>query len=238
MRIAVLDGEGNFSRWAQTDEAGAVCMSGPNIMPGYLDEAHNKGAFFDASDVDGTTCRWLNSGDLGRQDTDGYFWLTGRKKELIIRGGHNIDPKTIEESLAEHPAVALAAAVGRPDAHAGELPVAYVQLRTGAQVSEAELMAFATSHISERAAIPKAIHILEALPVTAVGKIFKPMLNMREVDSVVREEATTLGLTLTELHVQQDAKLGIVARWRTAGGDTESLAAALGRHIFKHQMLA
>ena len=76
--------------------------------------------------------RWLNTGDLGRQDADGYFYLTGRKKELIIRGGHNIDPASIEEPLHQHPAVQLAAAVGRPDAHAGEVPVAYVQLKPGA----------------------------------------------------------------------------------------------------------
>jgi acyl-CoA synthetase (AMP-forming)/AMP-acid ligase II len=82
----------------------------------------------------------------------------GRKKDLIIRGGHNIDPKIIEEALAKHPAVALAAAIGRPDAQAGELPVAYVQLKPNATATVQELMAFAAGTIPERAAIPKHMH--------------------------------------------------------------------------------
>jgi len=89
--------------------------------------------------------RWLNSGDLGRRDSKGYFWLAGRKKELIIRGGHNIDLKIIEDALQTHPAVLLTAAVGSPDAYAGELPVAYVQLKPGTAVTEAELLEHAAS---------------------------------------------------------------------------------------------
>ncbi|MCA1552723.1 AMP-binding protein, partial [Bradyrhizobium sp. BRP19] len=120
--------------------------------------------------------RWLNTGDLARQDEQGYFWLTGRKKELIIRGGHNIDPLTIEAPLHRHPAVQIAAAVGRPDVHAGELPVAYVQLRAGASATEADLLAFLKAEIAERAALPRQVNIIETMPLTAVGKIFKPAL--------------------------------------------------------------
>ena len=79
---------------------------------------------------------WLNTGDLGSVDADGYVRLVGRAKDLIIRGGHNIDPAVIEDALLEHPAVTAAAAVGRPDAHAGEVPVAYVTLAAGAAASE------------------------------------------------------------------------------------------------------
>ncbi len=87
--------------------------------------------------------RWFNTGDLGRLDAEGYLWLTGRAKDIIIRGGHNIDPATIEEALHRHPAVELAAAVGRPDRYAGELPVVYVQLHAARRPREGELLLFA-----------------------------------------------------------------------------------------------
>lgn len=237
MRVAVLADSGAFERWAAVEEVGAICMNGPNVMPGYLDEAHDRGAFFEAPGRDGKICRWLNSGDLGRQDSEGYFWLTGRKKELIIRGGHNIDPMIIEEALVRHPAVSMSAAIGRPDAYAGEVPVAYVQLRSGASISEDELMTHAAQHIGERAALPKAIRIVASLPQTAVGKIFKPSLAMMEVENVVREEAQRLGVTLAELKVEQDARLGIVARWRVGAGDKAAFIRALGSHVFENRAL-
>jgi fatty-acyl-CoA synthase len=113
---------------------------------------------------------WFNSGDLGRLDADGYLWLTGRVKDVIIRGGHNIDPSVIEETLLDHPAVMLAAAVSKPDAHAGELPVAYVQLVPGARASAEEICEFARRSVSERAAAPKEIVIVEKMPLTDVQK--------------------------------------------------------------------
>jgi fatty-acyl-CoA synthase/long-chain acyl-CoA synthetase len=232
MRILLLDGE-QVSE-AADEQVGAICLHGPNVFAGYLSPEHNKGAWVELTAADGSVQRWFNTGDLGRRDADGFFWLSGRKKELIIRGGHNIDPKSIEEVLAGHPAVALCAAVGRPDAHAGEVPVAYVQLRAGSSASEAELLTYAAQHISERAAVPKALHIVAALPVTAVGKIFKPALNMREIEAVVREEAALAGVSLDELRVEQDPKLGLVARYRTTA-DSEALARALGRHIFRSE---
>jgi acyl-CoA synthetase (AMP-forming)/AMP-acid ligase II len=233
MRMAILDTQGSFVRWAHTDEPGAICISGPNVMPGYLDPVHDEGAFFDAPSEDGKICRWLSTGDLGRQDTEGYFWLTGRKKELIIRGGHNIDPKMIEEALASHPAVALCAAVGRPDVAVGELPVAYVQLRADAQVSEEALLLHAQENIGERAAWPKAICLLTQLPMTAVGKIAKPQLSMLEVEAAVRATATQLNITLSHLQVDQDPRLGIVAYWRASGANSNSFAVALGGYSFK-----
>jgi fatty-acyl-CoA synthase len=69
-------------------EVGVIAINGPNVFSGYLDPHHNEGVFIE---IDGE--RWLNTGDLGRRDLKGYFWLAGRRKELIIRGGHNIDPK-------------------------------------------------------------------------------------------------------------------------------------------------
>ncbi len=236
MCTMIVDNNGNFERLAASDEVGAICLSGPNIFPGYLNPGQNRDIWIDAAGPDGIRRRWLNTGDLGRCDADGYFWLTGRKKELIIRGGHNIDPKTIEEVLAEHPAVAMAAAVGRPDPRLGEIPVAYVQLRAGLDADASSLLKFAAEHISERAAAPKAINIVDALPVTAVGKTFKPTLSMWEIESVVRAEAEAAGAELAELHVEQDAKSGFVAYYRVRDPDSAgatALGTALGRYTFK-----
>ena len=189
MRAVMLDSDGRFLRMAAVEEIGVIAIQGPNVFSGYFDPRHNETLWID---IDGE--RWLNTGDLGRQDADGYFWLAGRKKELIIRGGHNIDPKCIEDALHKHPAIALAAAIGSPDAYAGEMPVAYVQLRPGASVTEEELLEFAARIIPERAAIPKRIKISDALPMTAVGKIFKPALKFREIKEVLNEALRCHGI--------------------------------------------
>ncbi|MCC6474501.1 MAG: acyl-CoA synthetase [Burkholderiales bacterium] len=157
-----LDRDGNIARVCGPDEPGIVVVKGPGVTPGYVDPKHNAGVF--------TSDGYFKSGDLGRIDADGYLWITGRVKDLIIRGGHNIDPMTIEDTLKKHPAVLHAAAVGRPDAYAGELPVAYVQRVPGASASEGELAAFALAHIPERPAAPKEIYFVEALPLTDIGK--------------------------------------------------------------------
>ena len=231
MRAIVLDDAGEYLRDANVDEVGLITISGPNLFDGYLEEHHNQRLWIA---IDGQ--RWLNTGDLGRQDAQGYFWLTGRKKELIIRGGHNIDPKQIEEALQAHPSVALVAAVGCPDAHAGEIPVAYVQLNPGASADAQELLAFAAQYIAERAAVPKRIEILAALPVTPVGKIFKPALQQREIAQVVRQEAERCGLAGIALEVVQDARRGLVVQL-SAGPDRERLATALGRYSFQVEWL-
>ncbi len=176
VRTIEVDGRGRFERFCAVGEIGLVIASGPGVFPGYVEDRHNAGAFVSGMPDDG---RWLNTGDLGRLDKDGYLWLTGRAKDVIIRGGHNIDPVVIEETLSRHPAVLIAAAVGMADRHAGELPVAYVQLRPGATASADELVRFARDHIPERAAAPVWIQILDAMPVTGVGKIFKPALRQK-----------------------------------------------------------
>jgi len=219
MKAAVLE-DRTFVRFCEPHEVGVVLLRGPNVFPGYVDDFHNEGAFVDVGDGGG---KWMNTGDMGRQDADGYFWLTGRIKELIIRGGHNIDPKQIEEKLHEHPAVALAAAVGRPDQHAGELPVLYVQLKPGVQATEEELMVFAKDNIGERAAVPKRIYIREELPLTAVGKIYKPALLFEQVEDVLGAELQkTDGIDTFTLKASTDKRLGTVAQVRIVvkeGGD-------------------
>lgn len=168
VRVVKLDAEGRLERDCAPDEIGVVIMAGPGVFSGYLHEAHNKGAF-----VDG---HWVNSGDLGRLDSDGFLWITGRAKDLVIRGGHNIDPAPIEDIMFQHPAVGFAAVVGQPDAYAGELPVGYVQLKPGASVAPGELEAWVRERTPERAAVPVQIIPVEPMPLTGVGKVFKPQL--------------------------------------------------------------
>jgi fatty-acyl-CoA synthase len=168
VRVVKLDNDGRFERDCAVDEIGVVIMAGPGVFEGYLNEVHNKGAFIDG--------HWVNSGDLGRLDKDGFLWITGRAKDLVIRGGHNIDPTPIEDILFQHPAVSLAAVVGEPDAYAGELPVGYVQLRPGATVAAGELEAWVRERTPERAAVPVQIFPIDPMPLTGVGKVFKPKL--------------------------------------------------------------
>lgn len=194
VRIAVLDEAGEFAREAQAGEIGVVAIKGPNVFKGYVEEAHNRGLWIDGD--------WLNTGDLGRMDQDHYVWLTGRKKELIIRGGHNIDPQAIEEPLYRMPAVSVAAAVGRPDAHAGEVPVAYVQLKEGASSTPEEILAYAKSHIGEKAAVPKEIVVLDRVPLTPVGKIFKPALRWDAVRRAYAQELEGLGALAASVEIE------------------------------------
>ncbi|MFK7980218.1 MAG: AMP-binding protein, partial [Saprospiraceae bacterium] len=98
MKVVILDENKDYVRDAEVDEIGTIVARGRNVFPGYKEAIHNHKIFIN----DGTN-QWYNTGDLGREDADGFFWLTGRKKELIIRGGHNIDPKSIEEPLSKHP---------------------------------------------------------------------------------------------------------------------------------------
>ena len=237
VKVVVLDAAGHYLREAATDEVGTLAIAGPNLFRGYLDPEHDAGAWIDVpASPDGAAGRFLNTGDLGRVDAEGYFWLAGRSKELIIRGGHNIDPKVIEEQVHLHPAVALAAAVGRPDGHAGEVPVVYVQLRPGAAATPGELQAWAESHIAERAAWPKQVEILQALPTTAVGKLFKPALVDRAVAAVVAEEARATGVALRSCEIVREPKRGLVVRWCADGdGDGEALRQRLALYTFQQE---
>jgi fatty-acyl-CoA synthase len=183
VRVVKFDADGRFEGDCAVDEIGVIAMSGPGVFSGYVSEVHNRGAFVEPG--------WINSGDLGRLDEQGYLWITGRAKDLIIRGGHNIDAMAIEEIIFRHPAVALAAVVGQPDAYAGELPVAFVQLKPDARIDAAKLIAFVREGTPERAAVPVNLYFIDALPLTAVGKVFKPALRWdaarRAVDQMLAD---------------------------------------------------
>lgn len=209
LRVVDLSTAGEIAGDKPTGEAGAVVIRGPNVFPGYTAADRNAGVLL----ADG----WLATGDLGRLDPDGYLWLTGRAKDLIIRGGHNIDPAVIEDVLAAHPAVALAAAVGSPDPYAGELPVAFVSLRPGAEVEADALRAFAAERITERAAVPVAITVLEEMPVTAVGKTFKPPLRVLAAEASLYRHLAEAGLAGAQVAGRQDAERGLVLEVRVPG---------------------
>ncbi|WP_282602376.1 acyl-CoA synthetase [Paracoccus sp. PARArs4] len=203
------------------DEVGEICVGNPGVFPGstYTEADKNHNLFAEE--------RYLRTGDLGRIDADGYLWITGRAKDLIIRGGHNIDPAEIEEGLLSHPAVAFVGAIGQPDSFAGELPCAYVELTTDGHVTVEELLEHAKSHIHERAAIPKHIEILSELPKTAVGKIFKPDLRRMAITRVY--DAALQGTGAHVVEVVEDKKRGLVARIARDGADEGDVKSRLGQ---------
>ena len=221
MKVAQLDAQGQVLRDAATQEIGTLLLRGPFVFSGYVKDSDNRGVCL----ADG----WLNTGDLGRRDEDGYFWLTGRAKDLIIRGGHNIDPAMIEDGLMRHPAVELAAAVGLPDGHAGELPIAYVTLRRGAQSSGAELLAHARTTITERAAVPVDVCVLDAMPLTAVNKIYKPALREKAIARALADAVRRVcGDIAVQVDVAPHARHGVLARviaTLPAGAERDALIA-------------
>jgi fatty-acyl-CoA synthase len=231
MRTVILNDNDEFERFSNLNEIGVLAINGPNVFSGYKEASHNQGIWIE---IEGG--KWFNSGDLARQDEDGFFWLTGRKKELIIRSGHNIDPKLIEEPMHKHPAIALAAAIAKPDLIAGELPVLYVELVPEQNISVEELLSYAKQHISERAAVPKDIKILAKMPVTPVGKIFKPALKIMEIEAVVKQEAKKLNVKLQILEVIQHRELGLLARI-SASENIDVLAESLGRYTFECEIV-
>ncbi|MGT2477271.1 acyl-CoA synthetase [Paraburkholderia terrae] len=235
MKAVMVDETGRYIRDCVADEVGQIVISGPNVFAGYIRPEQNSGIWMES----GGGARWLNTGDLGRCDPEGYFWLTGRKKELIIRGGHNIDPAAIEEPLHRHPAVQIAAAVGRPDMHAGELPVVYVQLKPGTTATEAELAEFLRHEINERAAFPKGIRIVDAIPLTGVGKIFKPALKRREMADALRSALVEVGVDGAIVSILDDASHGISLHIELPDPSLEALAtSALGRFPFAFSVSA
>jgi len=177
--VRKLGADGALGGPCAPHEIGVLTISGPHVTPGYRDPSHNASSLRDG---------YLDSGDLAYTDEEGWIFIAGRSKDLIIRSGHNIDPVLIESALEAHPAVAMAAAVGQPDRYAGELPVCYVALRPGAQATAEELKAFAEPLIAERPAWPKQVFVIDAIPMTSVGKIFKPQLRNDAVQRVVMEE--------------------------------------------------
>jgi fatty-acyl-CoA synthase len=218
-------GQDGSVRECAVDEVGEICVANPGVFEGstYTEADKNHELFVED--------RYLRTGDLGRIDADGYLFITGRAKDLIIRGGHNIDPAIIEEALMSHPAVAFVGAIGQPDAVAGELPCAYVELVKGAEVTVAALTEHARTTIKERAAVPKQIEVLAELPKTAVGKVFKPDLRRRAITRIYDQALAEAGLPAAVAAVVEDRKRGLVARIERRGAvDEAAVARVLGSY--------
>lgn len=148
-------------------EVGEVLISGPTVMQGYLGKPEATAQTI----VDG----WLHTGDVGRLDEDGYLQLVDRIKDMIIRGGENLYPKEIENTISRIEGVLEVAVVGRHDDVLGEVPVAFVVAYPGAVLSEDDVLAHCRRELT-RVKVPAAVDIVEALPKNPVGKIDKPTL--------------------------------------------------------------
>ncbi len=225
LRIVKLDAQGGATdEDVATGEVGMLLFKSPNVFPGYLDPADTARAF--------TPDGWLTTGDLGRLDAKGLLHLAGRAKDLIIRGGHNIDPGMLEDALGAHPAVQTCAAVGAPDAYAGELPVLFATLRPGASATEAELLAFASARVDEPPARPRSVTLLAQMPVTNVGKIYKPELRQLAAVAVAQRLVDEVcAVRQVTVHPQVRAEgAADVAIWLGTGAEpglAETLRAAL-----------
>lgn len=177
------DGEARLDERCAPGETGVVVLRGPHMSPGYLDATRNAGLFQHG---------WIVSGDLGHLDAEGRVHLTGRAKDVIIRGSHNIDPGLVEDAFLTHPAVAQCAVVAEPDAYAGEVPAAFVVLREGASADAETLLREVAPRVYERPAVPKRVVVVPALPLTAIGKVFKPALRLRAIELKLADLAREL----------------------------------------------
>jgi fatty-acyl-CoA synthase/long-chain acyl-CoA synthetase len=228
--VRIFKGTGDGPVEVAVDEIGEICVSNPGVFVGktYTETDKNKDLYYGDH---------LRTGDLGRVDADGYLWITGRAKDLIIRGGHNIDPAEIEEALLHHEAVAFAGAIGQPDAHSGEVPCAFVELVAGASVTPEELLEFCKEHVKERAAQPKHMTIMPELPKTAVGKIFKPDLRKMAIERIYNETLEAAGLKARVMTVVDDKKRGLLAQIDPRGTSEADIEAALSAHVRPWELL-
>jgi fatty-acyl-CoA synthase len=199
-----------LQRECAAGETGVVLARGPNMFQGYLDPRDDEGTLVDGE--------WFNTGDAGYIDEQGYLYLTGRIKDLIIRGGHNIDPQMIEDVLCSHPEVSDAIAIGQPDPYAGEIPVVFVKLEPGKKTGPEVLLKFCLENISERAAIPKRVEFIDEVPLTAVAKVFKPELRRRAAEFAIQSTLNEAGIR-ARVCARQDMELGLTARVQLGEGD-------------------
>jgi len=167
VQVAVRRADGSL---AEPGEEGELVIGGPTVMRGYFrDQPATAGAIRDS---------WLHTGDLGRQDADGYFFVTGRVKDLIITGGENVSPVEVEEVLRTHPDVADVAVIGTPHPKWGEQVTAIVVPRNGAQLDRAALTDYAGARLSGFKK-PRRVEFVAALPRNAANKVQTNLLKQQ-----------------------------------------------------------
>lgn len=165
--VRLVDAEGGVLTDVGPDHVGELEIRGHHVMKGYLGQPEDTAAVLRAG--------WLATGDLGYVDTDGYYYLVDRKKEVIVRGGYNVYPREVEEVLLQHPSVREAAVVGRADDRLGEDVVAYVVVAPDRSLDPDELIAFARERVAAYK-YPRSVTVLDALPRGVTGKVLKRLL--------------------------------------------------------------
>ena len=218
LAIAVL-ANGEIHRGPSTPN-GEILGRGPQMFSGYFDPRQVGATLYQG---------WLRSGDLGRIGADGEVYVTGRAKDVIIRGGHNIDPASIEDVALNFPSVGLAAAVGRPDPYAGETPILFVVPSPGQTIDQAALADHMRAGVDEAPARPRTIVVIDEMPMTPVGKIFKPRLREIAVEDAARE---LLAQALTDVAVKLKAghrESGLVLQAKVPASAAEVARSELGK---------
>jgi long-chain acyl-CoA synthetase len=175
--IKIVDAE-DSTKEMPVGEVGEIVVRGPQVMKGYWRQPEETAEVLKEGG-------WLLTGDIGKFDEDGYLYIVDRKKDMLIYKGYNVYPRDLEDVLNSHPAVAQSAVVGKLEERSGELPVAFVQLIAGSEVSEEELLDYANSHLAKYKKI-RLLKIMEQLPASTAGKVLR-----REL----REEAQSFTIT-------------------------------------------
>jgi fatty-acyl-CoA synthase len=167
VRVGLLDDDGNE---VAPGEPGELCVQGPLVMKGYWNRPDET--------ADALAGGWLHTGDVARQDADGFLTIVDRKKDMIVSGGFNVFPREVEDVISTHPAVALVGVVGVPDEKWGEAVKAVVVLRDGASFDPAELIALVKDKKGSHHA-PKSVDVVDSLPLSPLGKPDKKALRAR-----------------------------------------------------------
>jgi long-chain acyl-CoA synthetase len=164
VEVSVQDDHG---RHLPVGEVGEICVRGGNVMKGYWNHPEETAR----SLRDG----WLLTGDIGRSDADGYFYITDRKKDMLLVNGNNVYPREIEEVIYHYPGIREAAVIGQPDPRRGEQPVAFVALHDSVSLDERALIQHIRDHLADYK-VPRRIQVVPALPRNATGKVLKTAL--------------------------------------------------------------
>jgi len=238
VEVRELLGNGGVGKAVAAGKAGVLVTRGPHVFPGYLFAGSKQGPF--------TEDGWLITGDIGFCGTDGRVVVTGRAKDVIIRSGHNIDPAVIEDAAGKCAGVGIAAAVGMPDACAGEVPVVYATVASGSSASPESLMVQLAENVPEPPARPRHVFILDEMPMTAVGKIDKTALRWDATRRAVQAALSSLSSLegeKTDVAVRdgEGGRLMVTVTTSQIHRDlsalTQSISETLGRYGFAHEVL-
>ena len=185
-RLAIVsleaDDEGNYAEVAQGDQ-GDIVIYGPQVMAGYWNREDETALTIDKTGA-------LHTGDIGRMDGEGYFYVVDRKKDLIIASGYNIVPREVEEVLFMIPKVMEAAVAGVPDARRGETVKAYIVLQPGETATQEEIRAFCKENLAPYK-VPTKVEFRDELPKSQVGKVLRRILVEEELAKMAQESEQT-----------------------------------------------